>query len=218
MRNHVEIARNSGTHLAFFSANTCYWQIRFEDNLRTMVSHKETALATDPIAADGNPLNDHLTTTLWRNVPVSRAEEALIGVMYVASPVDGDIVIDNPAHWVFANTNLQRGDRLVGLLGYEVDAITGAASPPNRERLAHSPYETDDGETGFSDMTLYTMPNGTLVFATGSIQWSWGLDAFGPSSRGNRVSPAAQQITRNVLDRMIATSASAPKRRSVRSK
>jgi hypothetical protein len=217
MRENVERARNAGTHLAFFSANTCYWQIRFEDDLRTMVSHKETALATDPLAADGNPQNDHLITTLWRSVPVSRPEEELIGVMYIASPVDGDIVIDNPSHWVFANTNLERGDKLVGLLGYEVDAITGAGAPPNRERLAHSPFVTDDNESGFSDMTLYTMPNGVLVFATGSIQWSWGLDSYGPSSRGNRVSAAAQQITRNVLDRMIATTVRA-KRRPVRSK
>ena len=214
MRDHVEAARDAGLHLAFFSANTCYWQIRFEDSLRTMVAHKETALATDPILFDGNPSNDHLATTLWRRVPVSRPEERLIGVMYVQSPIDGDIVIDNPSHWVFSKTGLKKGDVLPGLLGYEVDAIVGDDSPPNLVRLAHSPFVSADNETGTSDMTIYSTARGTLVFATGTIQWSWGLDDFGPRSRGNRVNAAAQQITRNVLNRMIG--ATGPRRRSVR--
>ena len=216
MRQNVAAARDAGTHLGFFSANTCYWQIRFEDDLRTIVAHKESALSTDPILSDGNPSNDHLATTNWRRVPVSRPEEALIGVMYVESPIDGDIVIDNASHWVFANTGLKNGDVLKGLLGYEVDAIHGLDSPPGLVRLAHSPYVSADDERGFSDMTIYTTVNNVLVFATGSIQWSWGLDAYGPSARGNRVSPAAQQITRNVLDRMIEQGPSAPKRRSTR--
>lgn len=214
MRANVEAARNAGVHLAFFSANTCYWQIRLEDNFRTIVGHKESALSSDPVAMDGNPLNDHLTTTKWRLVPVMRPEEALIGVMYLESPVDGDITITNASHWVFANTNLQNGDKLKGLLGYEVDAMQGFG-PSNVVRLAHSPFVSDEGEHGFSDMTIYTHGKETLVFATGTIQWSWGLDDFGPSVRGDRTSAAAQQITRNVLDRMIATGGTS-KRRSVR--
>lgn len=215
MRDHVEGARDAGVHLAFFSANTAYWQIRYEDDLRTIVAYKESALSSDPILFDGNPLNDHLATTLFRNVPAARPEEGMIGVMYVQSPIDGDITIDNASHWVFANTGLKKGDLLKGLLGYEVDAIVGAASPPNLVRLAHSPFVSADNETGFSDMTIYTTSRGTMVFATGTIQWSWGLDDFGPRSRGNRVNAAAQQITRNVLNRMI-TPPAGPKRRAVR--
>lgn len=215
MRTNVEAARDAGVDLAFFSANSCYWQIRLEDDNRTMVGHKETALFTDPILNDGNALNDFLTTTRWRSVPVFRPEEAMIGVMYVESPIDGDITISNASHWVFDKTGLQNGDRLKGLLGYEVDAMHGVTPPPNLVRLAHSPFVSEEGESGYSDMTIYTAPSGTLVFATGTIQWSWGLDDFGPSIRGNRVSPAAQQITRNVLDRMIDRKAT-PKRRAVR--
>jgi hypothetical protein len=211
MRANVEAARDAGVDLAFFSANTCYWQIRLEDDARTIVAHKETALATDPFAHDGDPSNDARITTQWRMVPVLRPEESLLGVMSVDSQIDTDIVIDNASHWVFAKTNLARGDRLRGLLGYEVDAITGMQSPPNVVRLAHSPYTTTRGESGFSDMTIYTAPSGALVFAAGTIQWSWGLDDFGNPVRGNRVSAAAQQITKNVLKKMIGTA----KRRSV---
>jgi hypothetical protein len=43
------------------------------------------------------------------------------------------------------------------------------------------------------------------VFATGSIRWGWSLDDFvGPDRQAPRVSAAAQQITRNVLERFIA--------------
>ena len=216
MRANVEAARDAGVHLAFFSANTCYWQIRLEDDLRTIVAYKETALSSDPILGDGDPTNDHLATTKWRSVPVMRPEEELIGVMFVESPVDGDITITNASHWIFAGTGLKNGHRLKGLLGYEVDAIHGMTSPPNLVQLAHSPFLSAENESGFSDMTLYTTDRGTLVFATGTIQWSWGLDAFGPQVRGNRTSPAAQQITRNVLNRMSGHLTSMTKRRAVR--
>lgn len=205
MRTHVELARDTGVHLGFFSANTCYWQIRFEDANRTIVGYKDQALSSDPLANDGNPANDHLITVKWRDVPVLRPEEALIGVMFVESQIDGDIVIDEPSHWVFAGTGLKKGDVLKGLLGYEVDAIVGDASPPGLVRLAHSPFVNDHGAPGFSDMTIFTTPRGTIVFATGTIQWSWGLDSFGDPERAARESEAAKQITRNVLDRMIAT-------------
>jgi hypothetical protein len=212
MRQNVEAARDAGIHLAFFAGNICYWQIRFEDGLRTIVAYKEKALANDPILRDGNPQNDYLATTLWRNVPVNRHEEALVGVGYTESGIDGDIVIENASHWVFANTGLRAGDRLRGLLGYEVDKIWGVASPPNLVRLAHSPFVSNDNESGFSDMTIYETAKKTIVFATGSIQWSWGLDDFNGAARGSRFNPQAQQITRNVLARMLAQ----PKRRAVR--
>lgn len=216
MREHVETARDAGVHLAFFSANTCYWQIRLEDDGRTIVAHKETALATDPLARDGLFVNDHLVTTKWRDVPVSRPEEALLGVMFIETRIDGDIVVDDASHWVFAGTGLRRGDRLQGLLGYEVDAVHHIDSPPGLVRLAHSPYVNANGETGYSDMTIHTTSRGVLVFATGTIQWSWGLDDFGHPDRVARQSEAAKQITRNVLDRMIATAPTMPRRRSVR--
>src|SRR5215212_272932 len=201
MRANVEAARDAGVHLAFFAGNVCYWQMRLEDDGRTIVAHKETALTTDPLAIDKDPENDKRVTTKWRWPPVSRPEESMIGVMYITSPVDGDLTISNASHWVFAGTNLKNGDKLKGLLGYEVDAIQGASSPPNLVRLAHSPFTTTNGSrSAFSDMTIYTTAKGTIVFAAGSIQWSWGVDDFGPPERTKRAQPAAQQITRNVLN------------------
>jgi hypothetical protein len=74
--------------------------------------------------------------------------------MYAADPVDGDIIIDDASHWVFAGTGLARGQALRGLLGYEVDAMHGEG-PRGLVRLAHSPFG-GRGNTRYADMTLYT--------------------------------------------------------------
>jgi hypothetical protein len=51
-------------------------------------------------------------------------------------------------------------------------------------------------------MSVYQASSGAIVFATGTVQWSWGLGHLSPESpKPPRVSPAAQQITRNVLAR-----------------
>jgi TAT (twin-arginine translocation) pathway signal sequence len=199
MRNYVELARNYGVNLSFFSANTCYWQIRLEPSAisggqnRTMVCYKDAAL--DPYAAQ--PAKQFLTTVQWRQAPVNRPENSLIGVMYDFYPVQEDIVITNSSHWVFEKTGLTNGSRLPGLLGYEADRIF-PNGPDKLITLASSPI------AGFnlpSNMTIYSTRSKSQVFATGSIQWSWGLDNFLIASTGVSVVPAAQQITRNILKR-----------------
>lgn len=217
MRENVTAARDRGIHIGFFSANVCYWKIRFENGrdgapYRTIVGYKEQALAEDPFASDPRRV-----TNTWRHAPTSFPEESLIGVMYVDSQIDADIVISNPGHWVFGGTGLRAGDRLPGLLGYEVDRIFGNG-PPGVELLARSPYTRgDNAVTGFSDMTVYTAPGGAVVFATGSIQWSWGLDDYNDGRRTTRRNASAEQITRNVLRRFITGSIdSRYRRRAVR--
>jgi hypothetical protein len=205
MRDHVEAARDRGVNLVFLGANASFWQIRLEPDAsgtpdRTIVSYKADA-ASDPAAAD--PALARRVTGHWRDAPTSRPEAAMIGVMYVADPVDADIVVDDDAHWAFAGTGLARGAVLPGLLGYEVDAIA-PASPLGLARLAHSPFALPSGGTGHADMTLYQAPSGSLVFATGSMYWNWGLDGYNaPRLHSDRASAAAQWITRNVLDRML---------------
>ncbi len=224
MRQNVEAARNHGVSLGFFSANTCYWQIRFEPSLitkdlnRTIVAYKESS-ELDPFARDKNLANDYLVTTLWRNSPVNRPEDALIGVMYQTYKVNADIIIDlTVPDWLLAGTKLKLDNmtasmqmqhqtplkqiHLVGLLGYEVDRMFGNA-PANTIRIAHSPY-IHHGKRRYADMTIYTTGSGAIVFATGSMQWNWGLDDYNaPRLRPSVVSADAQAITHNVLYRMI---------------
>ena len=139
-------------------------------------------------------------TVRWRDQPVNRPEESLIGVMYDGNPVDGDIVITTPDHWTMVGANLVLGDRLPRLLGYEADRVFGNA-PPGTTILAESPYRFE-GQPHLAHMTAYTLPNEATVFAAGTIQWSWGLDDFNaPELRRSSLNPSVQQITRNVLAR-----------------
>lgn len=118
---------------------------------------------------------------------------------YDANP----IVIAAAGHWVFEGIALMEGDRLPGLLGYEVDCIHGH-SPFEWTLLAESPWRAmhDQNARGVSHMTLTAAPRGALVFATGSMQWSWGLDDYNaPALRSARSNPSVQRITGNVLGR-----------------
>jgi hypothetical protein len=194
----IEGARNAGVHLAFLGANMGYWSARLEPSstgvpLRSMVSYKYWP-QRDPLA--GTPQ----ATVQWREPPLNRPEAALIGVQYDFDPVDGDIVIDN-CKWICYGTGLRQGDRLAGLLGYEVDTLA-PSSPQKIVSLARSPYQAN-GQTRYSSMTYYKhAPSDARVFATGSMQWNWGLDAYAPYPE--RANPAAQQMMRNVLDRFVS--------------
>jgi hypothetical protein len=222
IRDNVENAKAQGLSLGFFGANAAYWQIRLENSAvtgfanRTIVGYKDVASTQDPFALDGNLNNNTQITTTWRDTRYyNRPENALLGIMYFYNPVNGDMVVSNANHWAYTGTGLHNGDKLVGLLGYEVDAyFSNGKAPAGVEILAHSPINlsnsTIDPSKGYySDMSVYTQactltpcfsPTAT-VFAVGSLQWAWGLDSF---YTGHALeNPAAQRITRNVLARMV---------------
>ena len=216
MRQNVTWARDQGVGLGFFSANDCWWQVRFEPSAvtgqkdRTLVCYKLNAPKQDPDAS--NPATYYLITTRWDlphgNLP-GDPEDPLIGIMYnFAEPVNTDLLIADASNWIFNGTGLANGDKLSGLVGYEADAVN-KNPPPGLSVLAHSPYLYTDGTTRYADMTVYQAASGATVFATGSIQWGWGLDNGGlddlsaQTPPANLVSVPAQQITRNVLSRFL---------------
>jgi hypothetical protein len=233
MRNNVENSKSQGLSLAFLGANAAYWQIRLENSAttqavtptgtiavnaanRTIVAYKDVASTQDPYALDGNVSNDVEITTLWRDTRYyNRPENALMGIMYFYNPVDGDIVVSNAAHWAYTGTGLHNGDRLTGLLGYEVDAYySNGSAPAGVQILGHSPIDLTNSTVPasrgyYSEMSLYEQAcsltpcykSTATVFATGSLQWAWGLDSFYTGHALENL--AAQRITRNVFARMV---------------
>jgi hypothetical protein len=208
MRAGVQAARGRGVHLGFFSADQTYWQVRLEasprtgEAHRTLVGYKDFSQAEDPLARDGDPSNDRYITARFRdmqrlfgvNDPVAQPENSLVGVMYHGDDITGDVVVSNASHWVFAGTGVANGTHFRGLLGYESDAVAdNGYSPRGLEIVGASP-----DRVGTSHMAVYSDPSGAVVFATGTMQWSWGLDDYG--GRG-LVDAAVQQATRNVLAR-----------------
>jgi hypothetical protein len=205
MRDNVEAARDNGVHLAFFGSNVGYWQIRLDpssitgDPNRTIICYKNQS--SDPLSHSDDISKRRLTTVKFRSHPVDRPEDALVGVMYETDPVQSDIVVSDASSWVFEGTGLKNGDHLPGLLGYEVDR-TSDHTPAGTHRLAHSPYAFR-GNTRFSDMSVYTAPSGSIVFASGTMQWSWGL--VDPQMEGKKFeNDAVKKATHNLLRRFGA--------------
>jgi hypothetical protein len=212
MLQNVQSALANGLNLGFFSANSPYWQVRFEpasDGVadRTMVSYKYDAPANDPLY-NSSP---QLSTVRWRDAHVNLPEAAWIGGEYVGDPFEGDMVVSNASHWLMNGTGLHNGDHLTGLLGYEVDAIVPGTSPANIEALTSSPvgpfgndYDNPPGllcntQVCNSNVTWYSAGHG-FVFNAGSMNWSWGLDDYNsPSMRPAFSSGAVQALTANIL-------------------
>ena len=276
MRKNVEQARDKNTNLTFFSSNAMFWQIRIEPSkLATSAEHRTIVCYKEK---ENDPIKGIKTSINYRDIPDIESEAAVLGVQYSGDPVFGDITIDKQDHWIFKNTDLKKGSKLKGLLGYEVDSVA-EHSPKNTLIVANSTYRKrcehwlcarirfltkkvpqghylyfGEGNSSISQpktlllvygglialtamiypvfgiwallvpflfitgligltilstfkspkrnshMSYYTTNNNTQVFATGSMQWSWGLDDYNaPRLRKSYYNENAVQITKNVL-------------------
>jgi hypothetical protein len=208
MRDNVTNAIAHGVNAAFFSANTSYWQIRFEPNAagapnRVEVGYKDFATSTSAPGPDPMwNVNNSAVTTNWRSDPVNLPENSFIGVMY-QDQVNKDYayVVQNASNWVYAGTGFTNGTSIPGIVGYEYDKVwNNGFSPPGETILSNSPVVGCCEGSGNSDSnsTVYTAPSGAQVFAAGTIQWSWGLDNY--SSDGQYVNAGIQRTTANILN------------------
>ncbi len=216
MREAMEAALDAGVHLGFFSANTGYWRVRFEPDPwsgapdRVMVGYKTTESGIeDP--------SGHPTGTFRDPQGANLPEQALLGVQYSG---DNDsayfplrVSAEMTSDPIFRNTGLQAlpagmyADIGAELVGWEWDRqFEGEPVPDGLVILAESPVAgallidagsryalgADVGQT-----TRYRTPRGAIVFASGTIQWSWGLALLEPNV-------VIQQMTYNLLAEMGA--------------
>ncbi len=135
----------------------------------------------------------------------------LLGSQYDFSAVDLDGVVVNAGHWIWKNTGVADGDRIPGVVGYEVDGRFGN-EPEGTETVMSTPYVHFDGKRSDATMTTYGKRVATVV-NTGTMQWVWGLDGFQFSSAldkpGNYPlrsfeNTVVKQATRNILKRFGA--------------
>ena len=181
MRVAVEHARDAGLGLGFLGANSAYWQVRLEPNSdgrrdRTLVCYKDALL--DPMLGR----QPSRVTTRWRDAPVDKPENALIGVAYVdwVRPPAGypwRVDADAPS-WLLSGTGLQRG-RSYGcnVVGYEWDSLlANGKTPANLQLLGSTPTIGESGTPETANTSYYVAPSGSLVFASGSVNWAYALD------------------------------------------
>ncbi|MER6944211.1 N,N-dimethylformamidase beta subunit family domain-containing protein [Nonomuraea sp. NPDC000554] len=208
MRDAVEEFARRGGNIAIFSGNTCWWQVRFEDDLRTMVCYRDAV--SDPLAAT----DPGRVTVEWPSEPVNRPENTLTGVTFrngAGCWVDSRVMAHESYtarfadHWVFEGTGLADGDTFgKGALGYETDAAdlewvdgvpraTGRdGTPPSFVVLATADLShwRRYGRGGAATMGIHRLGAGT-VFNAATINW------------GNTLhDPVLERITQNVLDRL----------------
>ncbi|MEO7003624.1 MAG: N,N-dimethylformamidase beta subunit family domain-containing protein [Ktedonobacterales bacterium] len=204
MRDNVQAAINAGVNVGFFNGDSAYWQIRFEPNAagvpdRVEVGYKD--FATINAAPGPDPqwnVNNAVVTTHWRDDPVDKPENALMGVMFMDQnkSVERPYIVTDASSWVFAKTGFVNGSSIPGIVGYEYDAVfNNGASPAGLTVLSVSPVDGNNG-TSNANSTIYTAASGARVFAAGTIAWSYGLDNFGGRSTANA---GIQQATANIF-------------------
>ena len=204
----------SGVSAAFLGADIASWQIRLDnDNAgnpnRTITCYKVTTAASN-LANDPHYTTDlpHLTTRPYDPALNYVPAETYVGVGAAddsSSPIGFPWVTD-PA----MDTRYTAGTGLVAntsygsvLVGYEWDKTT-THSPANIKIIATSAATDVSSQNVHSETTFYTALSGALVFATGSMQWTWALDSyqFGntyiPGTNGYVV-PQMQILMANVM-------------------
>ncbi|MEK6249826.1 MAG: hypothetical protein N2C12_16700, partial [Planctomycetales bacterium] len=223
MRDNLETYIANGGNVAFFSGNTCCWQVRSEDDGRAFTCWKQW-YNRDPLYRT----KDHkLLSTLWSHHLVERPENQLTGVGMLwggyhrshGQFMDGpaSFRVHRPDHWLLEGTNLQRDDRFGGkdtIVGYECDGCEmelkdGLPVPTGRDGtpksltiLATCPARWAPGDSIWYDRfpkdrvgaaVLGVYTRGGTVVTAGTTDWSHGL-------RGDDATVV--RITRNILDRL----------------
>jgi hypothetical protein len=159
---------------------------------RVMVCYKQAS--TDPIT------DPTLKTVAWRDPPLNRPEQTLVGVQYTHQTLwqqqnDGyyPYVVSNSSNWVYAGTGIRDGDSFPGLVGYEADRLFSEYPGPNalsgtQTLLSRSPFPTNAGPSDYSNSSVYQAPSGAWVFSSGTIGWANGLDNFsGQNATNSRI-------------------------------
>ena len=131
MRDAVEGFIAAGGNAAFFSGNTCFWQVRLSADGRTMLSHKYGGPWFDPLIGTAD---ERRMTGMWSDPLIGRPENHLTGVSFsrggyarfghAAPRGSGGYTVWRPEHWALDGTDLRYGDVLGAdavVVGYEAD-------------------------------------------------------------------------------------------------
>ena len=132
MRDAVDAWVDGGGRVARFAGNFL-WQVRIENEGKTMVCHKYMATESDPVMGTDQ---QHLLTGAWDLPVVGRPGSSTFGVKGIKGVYSGlgncigrgagGFTIYRPEHWAFANAYIGYGDVLGAssrIFGYEVDGL-----------------------------------------------------------------------------------------------
>lgn len=137
-------------------------------------------------------------------------EREIMGVRSVV-PFNGggDWICTNPEHWIFAGTEMKKGDGIPGLVGWEHHGDPDF-SKPGMEILAEGLIWAGGDVPGRYSSVIFNGPKNNFVFNASTIFWSQGLGQppghilpWSHWSRPHGPDARVQQITHNLLRRSI---------------
>ena len=218
-RENLEQYSRSGGHLAVLGGNTMWWQVRLQNDGRTMIGFKHDADEYDPALQS----NTKLVTTNFYAFPVNQPENRILGASFRHGGYANRADTPDPAvfglkpleqrtpfrvvdasHWIFQGTGLTNGAAFGReVAGLEVDGVVfncdtqgnvlgpdgSDEAPLNYHILAVLPASIGWGTVGY-----YVNSSGGAVFNAATQHWVWGLES----------SETIQRITRNVIDRLAS--------------
>lgn len=218
-RRNLERYSANGGHVAVLAGNTMWWQVRYEDDGRTMVVYK------DPARDPENGRRNEVVTTNWFASPVYQPENLILGLSFRnggfangagsddddeddddATPLPASqrtpFTLQDASTWVTRGLGFNAGEKFgPGAAGTEVDGavynctqnglvVDGSdGTPANFHIVATVPASDGHGILGY-----YVNAAGGVVFNAGSRDWTAALL--------NDASVAA--ITRTVLTQLMS--------------
>ncbi len=190
-RDAVDDAVAKGLPTFFFGANEGYWKVRLSDpgvdgNARVATCYKRHP-EQDPLY--GSPQQ----TGRFRDDPINRSEEQLVGTMYESWMLFGQSwTVHDASHPMYEGTGIRAGDSFPELVGNEYDRTFALDTPSPVQIVARSPVVDAEGKPGIGETTVYTAPSGAFVFGAATIYWAKGLD-------GPQRDPRLERLTANLL-------------------
>ena len=224
MRDSLESYIGTGGNVAFFSGNTCCWQVRAEDDGKALTCWKQN-YHQDPQYAQRRSYRT--LATLWSHYLVERPENSLTGVGFLwggyhrshgqLMDASGAYTVHRPEHWLFAGTSLKRGDAFGGkdtIVGYECDGceltwVDGLPIPTFRdgtpksfEILASAPAKWHPDDCEWYDRWENGRTGNAVLgsYTRGGTVVTVGSTDWAHGLRGG--DPVVDRITRNVLERL----------------
>jgi hypothetical protein len=204
-----------GTSLLFLSSDTLAWRVRYRGG-HIMVGYKEYATLDRDRAAPTGRFPDRgagLTGSAYKGCITPRLDQpgppAYRYYTWAPSPSLA------PA-WLFARTGISAGTRIPGIVGYELDRRTaetpprtmtvGGGTAPCMPSGAPEPGDPVPGPgDDLAETTLYTSPSGAIVFSTGTLGWTLGLEPVPSASPDAPRAPDRRLValTRNLLAHVL---------------
>lgn len=202
MCDNVQAFIQSGHNVAFFSGNTCWGRIIFDD---TFTFRRVGYWSSTPVP---NRPENTLTGVSFRNAGERDQNKHPLPVGYRVQHAD---------HWVYTGTGLREGETFGDgpdqyIIGYECDGAhfdrsklangdtvqpTGNDSTPlNFIILGIADVSVSGWGSGNKAATMGVYTNNGTVFTAATTDWTRVL--------ASGTAPAVERITRNVLDRLTA--------------